>query len=177
MQDNPFYTYYATELSKWEEFAKTHQLSFKDKQLSEYGLSFELRGEMLNMPFRYSSEIRYNNASNNVIPVRSRILGNGNIELSDNNSSLFLIYNQPNFWKRRKAKQYKLLSTSVGAYSIYSRHTAHFSDEDGNALGDYKIKQIEATKEKTQVKVFKYLAPEELKDLLEFYTLLKEKAR
>ena len=176
MQDNPFYNYYATELGKWEDFAESHQLNFEDRQLSEYGLSFVLNGKILTLPFSYSTEIRYNNASNNIVPVRSRILGNGKIELTDRDQPLFFIYNQPNFWKRRKAKRHHLLGQPTGAYTFFSARNVLLSEAESNALNHYKVKKLEADREETEIKVYKYLTPEELKGLLELYTLLKEKA-
>jgi hypothetical protein len=176
MQDNPFYNYYAKELGKWEDFAETHQLQFKDREVSEYGLKFVLEGKMLALPFSFSCQIRYNNASNDIIPVRSRIFGSGEIALSDSDQPLFYIYNKPNYWKRRKAKRKNLVGKPMGTYTLFSKRSTQLTEAENKALSHYKVKKLEAEEDETEIKVFKYLYPEELKGLLELYTLLKEKA-
>lgn len=176
MQDNPFYNYYRGELNEWQDYAEANAFKITDAEASEYGLKFNLSGIKYSRFFKYTCSIRYNNAGNSVVPVRSRIIGNGKLLLQDKPDNSFWIINKPRFFTKIRAHFLDLNGVALGAYTMFTENSYRISEAESKTLNRYKVKSIKASTDEVKIDVFKYLNSNELEALIELYTLLKEKA-
>jgi hypothetical protein len=165
---DPYFEYYKNEIDDWNKYIKSHNAEVFESEHSEYHLHLIFFGSYKKNGYTFKTKIRFNNVSNKVIPMKSRIYGHSFLEITSSNPKAdFALLNAPRFSKRVLYRFRHYFKIDVGSYLLYSK-TSNI-DIAGSIVQELKelsVKQIIAKNRKIEVKVLRYLDPKKLDQLL-----------